>query len=229
MGKIRIDRSNFSTMTKVSQRKQRQFSNIPHEQIELQPLTEALDAESATITPDVSFEKETYNLLNLENILIPFCYLTVGLCQGLNRPLLNVYPLDLGATEAQQATLGLVVMIPATLKIVFGFLSDNFPIFGYRRKSYMFIGWISVSIVMIWLYHSTDLSMQYDLLSGRAIPPIEAPSIAFVSLSFLLFGTGMWMADVMGDSIVVRLNEIKFLFQSSFLAHKSNARQKRLG
>lgn len=112
---------------------------------------------------------------------------------GLNRPLLNAYPLDLGATEAQQATVALVVMIPATLKIVFGFLSDNFPIFGYRRKSYMLIGWLSATFMMMLLYQSTDLTMGYDLDSGHARPPGDAPSVEFLSLSFLGFGIGMWM------------------------------------
>lgn len=114
------------------------------------------------------------------------------LISGLNRPLLNVYPLDLGATEAQQATVGLVVMIPATLKIIFGFLSDNFPIFGYRRKSYMLIGWLAVTVVMALLYHSYDLSMEYDTV-GIALPPPGAPSVEVFSLAFLGFGVGMWM------------------------------------
>jgi MFS family permease len=126
--------------------------------------------------------------------------------EGLNRPLLNVYPLDLGATEAQQATLGLVVMMPSTLKIVFGFVSDNFPILGYRRKPYMLLGWLVVSIVMALLYQSSDLSMEYDDLNGHAIPPQAAPSIERISLAFFNFGVGMWMADVMGDSIVVSRN-----------------------
>jgi hypothetical protein len=57
---------------------------------------------------------------------------------------LNVYTLDLGATEAQQAAAALVVMMPATFKIFFGFLSDNYPIFGYQRKPYMIMGWLGV-------------------------------------------------------------------------------------
>ena len=148
---------------------------------------------------------------------------------GLSRPLLNVYPLDLGAGEAQQATIGLVVMMPATLKIIFGFLSDNFPILGYRRKPYMLIGWLMVSTIMILLHQSSDLSMEYDVTSGSAQPPPGAPSVELLSLAFFGFGVGMWMwvrtflleycttllgshthllpshrADVMGDSIMVR-------------------------
>ena len=183
-------------------RKKEQYRDVHHEQIELQPLSEPLEANKASVQSANSVVQDSYQLFRIENLLIPFCYLTVGVCQGLNRPLLNVYPLDLKATEAQQATISLVVMMPATLKIIFGFLSDNFPIFGYRRKSYMLIGWVTVSLIMILLYQSSDLSMQYDGTSGISKPPQEAPSVQFLSLSFLLFGLGMWMADVMGDSIV---------------------------
>jgi 4-hydroxy-3-methylbut-2-en-1-yl diphosphate synthase IspG/GcpE len=36
-----------------------------------------------------------------------------------------VYPLQLGATEAQQTTVSVLRSVPATLKIAFGFLSDT--------------------------------------------------------------------------------------------------------
>jgi MFS family permease len=38
--------------------------------------------------------------------------------------------------------------------------------------------------------------------STRAVVPDGAPSIPLLGLVTLLFGTGFWMADVMGDSIV---------------------------
>ena len=122
---------------------------------------------------------------------------------GLYRPLLNVYPLDLGGTEAQQATMNLVVMLPATMKILFGFISDNYPIAGYRRKPYMALGWISVTLTMLALYWSFDLTMAYEVDNGDSIRPLYAPSIEWLSVAFLLFGISMWLADVMGDSIVV--------------------------
>jgi hypothetical protein len=104
-------------------------SRIPHEEIEVQPL-QPPDAKPFETNADEFCDNlpKDLQLFRWGNILIPACYLCVGVCQGLSRPLLNVYPLDLGAGEAQQATIGLVVMMPATLKIIFGFLSDNFPI-----------------------------------------------------------------------------------------------------
>lgn len=76
-------------------------------------------------------------LLRVENIAVPACYLLVGLMLGFASTLINAYPLDLGATEAQQTSISAVRHLPASFKLIFGFLSDSTPLMGYRRKSYM--------------------------------------------------------------------------------------------
>ena len=60
-------------------------------------------------------------LLRPENIAIPACYLLVGILQGLSSVMVGVFPLDLGATEAQQTTLRSLRGLPATFKLIFGF------------------------------------------------------------------------------------------------------------
>jgi BT1 family len=148
-------------------------------------------------------------LLRIENIAIPACYLLVGILQGLSGPLINVYPLDLNATEAQQMTLSSIRSLPASFKLIFGFTSDNFPILGYRRKSYMLLGWGLAALSMLALLLNTNLTLseeEYEKEDGtigtRNVAPEDAPTIPFLSLTFLMFGTGFWMADVMGDSVV---------------------------
>ena len=155
-------------------------------------------------------------LLRPENICIPVCYLMVGLLQGLSGPLINVYPLDLHATEAQQTTVSSIRSLPASFKLVFGFLSDNLPIQGYRRKSYMFIGWLLASLSLLPLLLYSNLTMLPD-----GSPPDDAPTIGALSLSLLGFGTGFWLADVMGDSIVAekaKLETVKGHIQSTCYA-----------
>jgi MFS family permease len=151
--------------------------------------------------PDVPRECQ---LLRRENIAIPACYLLVGIMQGLSGPLINVYPLDLGATEAQQTTLSSIRSLPASFKLLFGFWSDNVPLFGYRRKSYMILGWLvcSLSLVMLMLGSNLERIPQEDSSSSSSSPPQGAPSIPFLSVSLLGFGIGFWLADVMGDSVV---------------------------
>lgn len=148
-------------------------------------------------------------LLRQENIAIPACYLLVGILSGLLGPLINVYPLDLGATEAQQTTLASIRSLPASFKLVFGFISDNLPIIGFRRKSYMLIGWFLSAASMGCLLMFNDLTLvdqeyvdESGAVSSRRVAPANAPSIPMLSFATLLFGTGFWMADVMADSVV---------------------------
>ena len=144
-------------------------------------------------------------LLRLENIAIPACYLLVGTMQGMFRPLLNVYPLFLHATEAQQTTLSNIATLPAAFKIIYGFISDNLPLVGYRRKPYMLIGWLVASLVMLSLTLTSNLHIPGDVSEvSDTETPEDAPSIQQLSISFFIFGLGMWFADVMADSLVVQ-------------------------
>ena len=144
---------------------------------------------------------EKVQLLRLENIAIPCCYLLVGVTQGLSGILLNVYPLDLGATEAEQVTLSTVVVFPSTMKVLYGFLSDSVPILGNRRKPYMLLGYVLVSFSMLVLIFTSDLTL--DIGGPIPLPPNNAPSVELLSACFFLLGVGLWLADVMGDSLVV--------------------------
>ena len=79
---------------KILQRKEQQYPNTAHDAVELQPLSDDLPS----IDKDVSLNDEgmpkvildTYekniheqtDLFRWENIAIPVCYLTVGICQG---------------------------------------------------------------------------------------------------------------------------------------------------
>jgi hypothetical protein len=149
-------------------------------------------------------------LLRAENIAIPACYLLVGLLQGLSSVMVNVFPLDLGANEAQQTTLRTLRSLPASFKLLFGFWSDNVPIAGYRRKPYMLAGWLlaCASQVVLLTFSNLDITAtgtgcfadDTDQLSPDI--PANAPSVAFFASTLLTFGIGFWMADVMGDSMV---------------------------
>jgi len=47
---------------------------------------------------------------------------------------------------------------------------------------------------------SSTTTTDADMTASATLPP-DAPSIAFLSLCLFGFGTGFWLADVMGDSI----------------------------
>ena len=169
-------------------------------------------------------------LLRSENIVIPACYLLVGLLQGLSSVIINVLPLDLGASEAQQTTVSSIRSLPSSFKLLFGFLSDNVPLSGYRRKPYMLIGWGIAALSMASLLFFSNLhvparnagcfhSSSSDENEDNNNPyeqgeiPNDAPTIPFLSICLLLFGIGFWMADVMGDSIVAEKAKLEPEYQ----------------
>lgn len=134
------------------------------------------------------------------NIAILLCYFLVGLLQGLSGSLLNVYPMDIGASEGQQVTLRALLSLPASFKLLFGFLSDTTPLFGYRRKAYMCIGWFLASMSMLILVFNIGM---------KPLKESPAPSIPFLSLMYLLFSGGFWFADVMADSMVAEKSRLE--------------------
>mmetsp|Transcript_24627 Transcript_24627/g.24861 ORF Transcript_24627/g.24861 Transcript_24627/m.24861 type:complete len:538 (+) Transcript_24627:111-1724(+) len=123
-------------------------------------------------------------LWRLDNIAIPFSYLMVGTFQGLSSGVMTVFLLRLGASEQEQNTIGSLRALPASLKIIFGFISDTTPVFGYRRKFYMIFGWILSSFSMAF------------------ISSIKTPSIPVLSLAYFSFGLGFWFSDVIADSLM---------------------------
>jgi hypothetical protein len=146
----------------------------------------------------VTTGQEQLQLYRWSNLAIPLNYFLTGLVQGLAYPLINVYPLDLGATEAQQTTLTTLKSLPSCFKIAFGFWSDNIPIYGYRRKPYMFLGWLFSMLSLMPLLLISDLSLDGV---DRLAPP-NAPSMQLLCSCFFLWACGLWLSDVMGDALI---------------------------
>ncbi|KAL7574447.1 hypothetical protein ACA910_015818 [Epithemia clementina (nom. ined.)] len=178
-------------------------------------------------------------LFRRENIAIPLCYLLIGVLQGLAGPLINVLPLDLGASEAQQVTVAILMQLPASFKLFFGFVSDTMPVGGYRRKSYMVLGWFIASCAILFLLSvvGNDLKQVKPAKNANCFSSSQAGAayqnqnnnnnnnnnnngddgdddgmkfedgsktemIRFLALCFLVFSSGVWMADVMADALV---------------------------
>ncbi|RHY10392.1 hypothetical protein DYB36_010390 [Aphanomyces astaci] len=68
-----------------------------------------------------------------------------GMIPALNYPIFNIY---LNLEGYQTSSYKVLIVIGWSFKAIFGLLSDCVPIYGYRRKSWMLIGW---TITMICL------------------------------------------------------------------------------
>lgn len=99
--------------------------------------------------------------------------------------------LHLGPAE-MSATMG-ILALPWTIKPLYGFLSDGFPIFGYRRRSYLvlagIIGFLSYS------------SLAWGLGGGSAT---SSTALTITVISLLLSSASIALADVVADGIVVQ-------------------------
>ena len=178
-------------------------------------------------------EYDAQQLWRLSSVAILVSYWVVGTSAGLFRSFLNVYPIDIGASEAQQTTLATLSALPAAFKILYGFTSDTLPIFGYRRKPYLFLGWFLSSMIMLFLYTSSDLTLsrrpptEHDLdelgnpQTGEVVVvPETAPSLLKLSACAFLFGFGLWFASCMTDALVAEKarfepSEVRGSLQSS--------------
>ncbi|EQC29116.1 hypothetical protein SDRG_13147 [Saprolegnia diclina VS20] len=141
-----------------------------------------------------------------------------GMLPGLQYPVFNNY---LRMEGYQTSAYSVLVALGWSFKVFFGMLSDCVPIFGYRRKPYMLLGW-TLATVCLCVMTFTPFGAPY--CDGRftkcpsVTPPIanltrddklqyynfDAPNggTKFIVLSVIV-GFGYVMADCAADAMVV--------------------------
>ena len=81
--------------------------------------------------------------------------------------------------------------VPWSFKLCYGFLSDTYALFGYRRKSYLLLGYV--------LY----------ALSMSALAYIGSPSVVELAAFLFIGTTGIIMSDVSADTIIVERSKVR--------------------
>lgn len=141
--------------------------------------------------------------------------LVLGLLPNVIYPFLQNY---LNISGAQTTTALTLVNLPWSFKIFYGILSDCFPVFGYRRRPYMVLGWaICVGSMFAMAFSPVD-KPYFSNPAYRSVKPenytdeIEATLnrhaatqgwkyiIPMMSAAF-----GELMADVCADGLLVEL------------------------
>ncbi|CAK4697101.1 unnamed protein product [Aphanomyces euteiches] len=144
-----------------------------------------------------------------------------GLIPALQYPIFNNY---LKLEGYQTASYTQLVTMGWSFKVFFGMLSDCFPIFGYRRKSWILIGWTITMVSLIVMFssslgdpycnvekatkegHSKACSAIYSQTTARYKKyfNLDAPNngTMFIMLSVLV-SFGYVMADCAADAMVV--------------------------
>lgn len=142
-------------------------------------------------------------------------YACIGFLNGLFPAL--VYPLFkryLNMKSYQVSAATMVIQLPWSYKTFFGILSDHFPIFGYRRKSYILIGWAICFTALMALAYSPHVEPYYKPgeihrtrdVAARVVNNPQAPHAGARYLVQIMFVCiGYVITDVACDGIMVEL------------------------
>ncbi|MBT3835000.1 folate/biopterin family MFS transporter [Candidatus Peribacteria bacterium] len=82
------------------------------------------------------------NKRDLTNIIIPFVYFIAGSTALAGVATTFYYKEDLGLTVPQVGILGSISLIPWSIKPIYGIISDRVPVYGFRRRPYLFLSGI---------------------------------------------------------------------------------------
>ena len=107
---------------------------------------------------------------------------------------------ELHLGPAELSALTGIFTLPWTVKPLYGFLSDGFPLFGYRRRSYLvlagLVGCLSYSLVGNEFFGIFGANSGEDAMSGPIIPATVA--------ALVLSSACIAFSDVVADGIVVQ-------------------------
>jgi folate/biopterin transporter len=74
---------------------------------------------------------------------------------------------ELGLSPAQVSSLVGIAMVPWMVKPLYGFISDGFPLFGYRRRSYLLLS--SLLGITAWLWLGTAVTTTAGAIAAIAL------------------------------------------------------------
>ena len=165
-----------------------------------------------------------------------FAILTVYFVQGilgLARLAITFFFKDsLGLNPAEVATITGITVIPWMIKPIYGFISDSFPLFGYRRRPYIiasgilgFISWLALALIVddVWgaaiaiLMTSLSVAISDVIVDSLVVERAREESVAQAgSLQSLCWGTSAlgglitayfsgWLIEIFGISGVFEI------------------------
>jgi MFS family permease len=135
---------------------------------------------------------EPCNPLKRENFGIAMAYFFIEFIFSVIDTPLNVYMVKtLNAEPEMQSTIGILQTLPWSFKLLFGFVSDFYPIYNTRRISYLIIG--------IVVYSGALLS--YTV--------VGVDSVVFLSVCMFIATLGLIQIDVVADAMCVERSKFE--------------------
>lgn len=163
-------------------------------------------------------EKVAAKIRNIPQFLNPFIWTNAGIYQSyfsvgiamyiLSTPV-SYYMIDtLDVSSLEYSAYATLIALPWSLKFIFGSISDSVSIFGYRRKSWMTLMWVSYSLICFYL------------------AAVGGPSFGQTTAWTFLMTCAYLQADVCHDAMCVErsrheFEEIKGSFQTGAYSIRS--------
>uniref|UniRef100_K3W649 Uncharacterized protein n=1 Tax=Globisporangium ultimum (strain ATCC 200006 / CBS 805.95 / DAOM BR144) TaxID=431595 RepID=K3W649_GLOUD len=161
------------------------------------------------------------SLLSKKYVGVLAQYAAVGLIDAVLPS--TIYPLMqsyLNSSGTQIVTASTLIALPWSFKVFYGILSDCVPIFGYRRRPYMVLGWLICFAMLLVMACSPIGDPYFSNPDDANIAPedyylypgiqdsfnLDAPNKGGKYVLLMMFSAfGYLMSDVCADAMVVHL------------------------
>src|SRR3989449_8497999 len=118
-------------------------------------------------------------------ILFAVVYFSQGMYHVADQVLTLTLKERLGMSPSQVGKFGTIILLPWVIKPLYGMISDSFPLFGTRRKSYFL------------------LTSALATLAGIALGLVGDPTYWSLAVFLLIMGLGIAFTDVLTDAMMV--------------------------
>src|SRR5437660_5305280 len=118
-------------------------------------------------------------------MLFAVVYFSQGMYHVADQVLTLTLKERLGLSPSQVGKFGTIILVPWVVKPLYGMISDAFPLFGRRRKSYFL------------------LTSALATLAGVALGLLGEPMYGSLAVFLLIMGLGIAFTDVLTDAMMV--------------------------
>jgi len=139
---------------------------------------------------EIAYSGKELNPWSLSYVGIPINYFSVGLIYaGSVSILYPILVIQQGVTTSFYTAASNLVTLFWSYKIVFGVLSDCFPIRGYNKKPYIILGWVLCAIMLVIL-----ASMGPAVTATNLVLMLTFSNLGYVMADVAADGFMVWMA-----------------------------------
>src|SRR5215469_16212121 len=154
-------------------------------------------------------------------VLFAVVYFSQGMYHVADQVVTLTLKETLGLTPAQVGTFGMIVLVPWVIKPIYGLVSDGFPLFGRRRRSYFLLSSALATLagVVLWLQGEPTYGTLaiMAIVMGLGIAFTDVLTDAFQSVQWTAINVAMLLVGFVGGYLAQRhMLHVGFLLAAAF-------------